>query len=82
MKNRVKKQSITDLIEQYMSDGCEWSAYALRDAIFEDHRRYHSDGTISRRMRDLRDRGYELSWRYSKLHTEASHLTLYKISKV
>ena len=77
-KQRSNKPTLLDLLEYYMGDGSEYSPYALREAIAQDHQRFHSDATISRRMRDLRDRGYELSWRFAK----NTSLTLYKIKKV
>ncbi len=77
MTNKTKKQSIVDIIEELMLDGREWTIPQVRDELIKRNR-FHLDGTVSRRMRELRERGYELTHR----HEDGRRTTYYKIKKI
>jgi len=74
----MKRQSLPELIEIIMSDGAEYTPYDVREALIKEFNRYHSDGTVSRSMRHLRERGWDMHWRYKG---EGSATTLYRIER-
>lgn len=58
-------KSIADILREILSDGNEYSPYELQEILKCEHQRFHSDGTITRKLRELRQKGCEIMWRYS-----------------
>jgi len=59
------KKSLYDLLKAIMLGGEEYTPYELQEILKCEYGRFHSDGTITRMLRLLRDEGIDLQWRYS-----------------
>lgn len=74
----MKKLTIVDAVEEIMQDEKEYTIYEVRAILIKEYNKFHSDGTVSRAMRSLRDRGYELDWKFKT----GSSTTIYWVRKL
>jgi len=78
IKPPKSKRSLDELVEAIMLDGNEYSPYELQEILKCEYNRFHSDGSITRSMRSLREKGYKLLWRYSHKNSRNTYYWLTK----